>query len=510
MPLRLGELLVAARLLDQSQVERALRAQVVWGGRLGTNLIELGMLDLEAITRARGRKHKMPAALARHFERADRELQERLSTEIAQRWSAVPLLHVGPNKQQIAIAALDPLPREARLALAEELLCPPEAIVVSVAAEMRVRYHLERVYGIARPPRFLRSRNKSTQTPFPQFENVPVPIDSDAEVAVPIAVDDSAHPTGRAGQAEEAPPTIASPAAMSATMPALPAIAPADDPDDIARLIDEAIEQVTVADEEEPPGRDRRTYVRTVVETDREFPPLKRPPAAAALGNAATVLATPTPPPAEPVDPPTLHRQLDGPTLHQVDGPTLHHEPLTQPLARVAIKRVAATAPTEDLGPQTAGTFLEATRSIRRANNRDRVAERVIDALQRFVPVAEAAVLLFVRGDVAISWASFSRVGTPSADIVVPLEQPGLLPRVIDKNTNARASASELGPIDAALLRSLGDLHGDLVIVPIAVADTVMGMIATATEADAAIEAVESIAAAAASAVARLIRDASR
>ena len=86
---RLGELLVSARLLDPEQIERALRAQVLWGGRLGTNLIELGLLDLDGISRALGRKHNRPAALARHFEKADRELQERLSVDLARRWSVV-------------------------------------------------------------------------------------------------------------------------------------------------------------------------------------------------------------------------------------------------------------------------------------------------------------------------------------------------------------------------------------------------------------------------------------
>ncbi|HEU4610799.1 MAG TPA: hypothetical protein VFS15_01930, partial [Kofleriaceae bacterium] len=141
---RLGELLVAARLLDQDQIERALQAQVVWGGRLGTNLIELGLLDLDGISRALGRQHGLPAALARHFDKADRELQDRLPEELAQRWSVVPLLHIGAEKKKIAVAVLDPLPADALAALADALLCDPSAIVVSVAAEMRVRYHLER------------------------------------------------------------------------------------------------------------------------------------------------------------------------------------------------------------------------------------------------------------------------------------------------------------------------------------------------------------------------------
>src|SRR5215207_6598543 len=201
---RLGELLVAARLLDQEQIDRALRAQVLWGGRLGTNLIELGMLDLDGISRALGRQHGVPAALARHFDKADGELQERLDAELAKQWSVVPLLHVGPNKK-IAIAVLDPLPAAALDELAAAFLCTPDQILVSIAAEMRVRYHLERVYGVARDPRFLRLKGPNV-TPFPQFDNVPVPIDRDEEHAVPILVDDSAHPTGRAFIDEEPTP----------------------------------------------------------------------------------------------------------------------------------------------------------------------------------------------------------------------------------------------------------------------------------------------------------------
>ena len=49
---RLGELLTSARLIESGQVERALRAQVMWGARLGTNLVELGAIDLETLTRA--------------------------------------------------------------------------------------------------------------------------------------------------------------------------------------------------------------------------------------------------------------------------------------------------------------------------------------------------------------------------------------------------------------------------------------------------------------------------
>ena len=37
--MRLGELLIATGELTAHQIEQAVRAQVMWGGRLGTNLV---------------------------------------------------------------------------------------------------------------------------------------------------------------------------------------------------------------------------------------------------------------------------------------------------------------------------------------------------------------------------------------------------------------------------------------------------------------------------------------
>jgi hypothetical protein len=451
---RLGELLVAARLLEPEQLERALRAQVLWGARLGTNLIELGLLDLDGISRALGRQHKLTAALARHFDNSDPELQQRLPAEVAQQWSVVPLLHVGPERK-IAVAVLDPLPKHALAELADAFLCAPDRIVVSVAAEMRVRYHLERVYGIARDARFLRTRSGGHATPFPHFENVPVPIDSDVEVAVPVVVDDTVHPTGRASIEDLAVPDDSDAIPVEIEPPDAAGL------DDLEKLIDDAIAQATTPPPQpEESGRDRRTYVRTLAD---ELP----------SGTSPTMPALPA-----------------------------------TPLGRVAIKRVAM--PVEEARSVTAQTFLDSVRAIRRATRRDHVAALTIDALERWVPACEAAMLLVVRGVVATSWKQFSRSGSAFAEISVPLDEPGLVPTVIERNAVVRGGIGELSAIDEALMRSLGELRGDLVVVPIAIADRVMAVIATATATDAAVEGIESVATAAATAFARLIRDASR
>lgn len=59
---RLGELLLQETLVTSAQLEEALEAQVVHGGRLGTNLVELGFLKEADLARVLGRLHNMPFA----------------------------------------------------------------------------------------------------------------------------------------------------------------------------------------------------------------------------------------------------------------------------------------------------------------------------------------------------------------------------------------------------------------------------------------------------------------
>jgi len=59
---RLGSLLLEEKLLTQAQLEEGLETQVVYGGRLGTNLVELGFLKEADLARVLGRQHSLPFA----------------------------------------------------------------------------------------------------------------------------------------------------------------------------------------------------------------------------------------------------------------------------------------------------------------------------------------------------------------------------------------------------------------------------------------------------------------
>ena len=55
-------MLLEERLITTAQLEEALEAQVIHGGRLGTNLVELGFTQEKDLARLLGKQHGVPFA----------------------------------------------------------------------------------------------------------------------------------------------------------------------------------------------------------------------------------------------------------------------------------------------------------------------------------------------------------------------------------------------------------------------------------------------------------------
>ena len=134
--------------------------------------------------------------------------------------------------------------------------------------------------------------------------------------------------------------------------------------------------------------------------------------------------------------------------------------------------------------------------------------------ISRFLPGCEAAVLLVVRGATAIGWKGYSRTGTALPEIAVPFDQPGLIPRVVQRAQTSRGPAADLTAIDRLLLDSLNatptDNANELVIAPVTIGGQVMCVLALAATGEVPATAIEQIAAATGAAFARLMRAASR
>lgn len=186
--MRLGELLVEAGAITPDQLAEALRAQVMWGARLGTSLVELGFIDLDGLSNALGYQQHLPPALASHFARADRKLQQLLSPSHAERFEAVPLFRVG--QKAVVVASTEPLDEHALAVIGDEIGVAPDKLIEAIAPELRIRYALERVYQVMRPQRFQRAPGSARAVP------VSVSFSGQQPLEVPAAIDVELAPSG--------------------------------------------------------------------------------------------------------------------------------------------------------------------------------------------------------------------------------------------------------------------------------------------------------------------------
>ena len=87
---RLGDLLVQAGAITAAQLERALKEQLAWGGRLGQVLLSLGFTDEVRIATAIARQLGLPAV---DLDRAQLppQVTQLLPLELAERYGLMPL-----------------------------------------------------------------------------------------------------------------------------------------------------------------------------------------------------------------------------------------------------------------------------------------------------------------------------------------------------------------------------------------------------------------------------------
>jgi type II secretion system (T2SS) protein E len=212
--LRLGEKLVADRLITLEQLEVALRAQVIYGARLGTNLVELGHIDLDTLARALAEITGAPAALGAHFEQVagDPATLALVPAELAEKHHAVPLGLARLAGRQLVVAFMDP----ANAPALEEIGAAAGAKVVAcVAPELRILYYLEKYYGIPRKNRFLRIEHKTG----PERPRVGA---STQAATLPVAEDRRRYVEPANERAEPGPDAVAEAGAAPTAAPAAP------------------------------------------------------------------------------------------------------------------------------------------------------------------------------------------------------------------------------------------------------------------------------------------------
>ena len=143
----LGAHLVDQGVITSEQLASAVEAQAVYGGRLGTNLVELGLLDLDQLSDHLSAMTGVPIPPKDWLEAPAPNALKMVPKAMLEDRGALPLR---ADTAKLHVAVLDPTSQ----ALLDDLARAAGRVVVPyVLPELRLRFALERHAGIQRPVR---------------------------------------------------------------------------------------------------------------------------------------------------------------------------------------------------------------------------------------------------------------------------------------------------------------------------------------------------------------------
>ncbi len=153
----LGELLVRAKIINEAQLEEAINSQVIFGGRLGTNLLELGYIDEPTLCKFLSDRHGVPYIDLRGKIPVDPEAIKLVPKRIAAKHKVFPIKLEG---RTLHLVCLDP----SDLAGVDEVkFSTGKNLKLYVAPEVRIYAALEKIYGIKRDIRFITLSRRDTE-----------------------------------------------------------------------------------------------------------------------------------------------------------------------------------------------------------------------------------------------------------------------------------------------------------------------------------------------------------
>jgi len=141
---RLGELLVQAKKISLDEMDYVLRNQVVFGGRYGTNLIEMGFMTEGELTTFLAETMRVPAADPERMMSIPAKTINLIPREVAEKFKVIPL---ALEQRRLTVATMDPHNLAAVDALA---FTTGYSILPAVTTEFRMVLALEKHYGIRR------------------------------------------------------------------------------------------------------------------------------------------------------------------------------------------------------------------------------------------------------------------------------------------------------------------------------------------------------------------------
>ena len=159
MAMKLGNLLVREGVITPQQLEEAVRIQGIYGGRLGTNLVELGVIDVDVLSQWLGRITGFPHATAAMMDECIPETLKLIPADMAERYECFPLRR---ENRRLLMAMVNP----SDLAAADALTFKTGLRIAPYAvAETGLYNFLEKRYGIVQKLHYIRLSTKPVGPP---------------------------------------------------------------------------------------------------------------------------------------------------------------------------------------------------------------------------------------------------------------------------------------------------------------------------------------------------------
>ena len=145
----IGSLLVDSKAITQKHLDEALQCQVLFGGSIGTNLMELGYVSEVTLSTILAQQLKVASPDLSTLESIPAAIIRSIPAPLADELCAVPISRDGGK---LRVAMPDPRDAKALQALARATASEIEPVIV---VEARLAYLLEKYYGVRREQRYV-------------------------------------------------------------------------------------------------------------------------------------------------------------------------------------------------------------------------------------------------------------------------------------------------------------------------------------------------------------------
>jgi len=415
----LGQALLKAGVINARQLEEAIQGQVIYGGRLGTTLMELGFIDIATLSRFLSQQFNMPTVDHTRLKPCPPEVLKLFGKKLAQKHEAVPLALDG-NRLDVLLSN----PRN--MAAIDEIgFATGKRVKPYVAPELVVVTLMEKYFGIPRDYRYIQisqtlqmkkaqtatKKTATTPTPAPKREEIKgLNIGANEELISEKDFQEMILAYHSHTQREtEAPPAMA----------AIP-----------------------------PPPPPPPTSLSSEAQTVPDFAILQAAPAAP---PPQMVKAPPKPPP----PPPPIE---EAQTIVEPEEPIMNleemvSEPASWPVAEPAKEESEELEIIEEL-PE-ALSLSEAVQRLKEVQERDELGQVVLAfALSYF----KRAALFIIRSDMALGWdgmgGSVNRKNVQS--IMLPLNAPSIFKTVHDSQSFYLGAVPKT-PVNDRFLKLMGN-----------------------------------------------------